>query len=61
MDGNIPKIEGEIYMKVGKHKWKKGLFTVRASGLYISKSGKSLVSVPRAFLASFVMLDGSPS
>ena len=31
-------------MKVGKGRWKKGLFTVRASGLYISKTGKSLVS-----------------
>lgn len=42
VEGNVPKVEGEIFMKVGKHKWKKGLFTVRASGLYISKSGKSL-------------------
>ena len=43
-EGNIPKVEGELYFKDGKRAgWKKHLFGIRTSGFYMSKSGKSMV------------------
>ena len=45
-DGDIPKVEGELYFKDGKRAgWKKHLFGIRTSGFYMSKSGKSMVCV----------------
>ena len=42
----LPPLEGDLHIREGKKSgWKKHLFVLRASGLYYSKSGKSLVCV----------------
>ena len=51
----VPEIDGVLYMKDGYRKpWKKFYFMLRASGLYQSTKGKSMVRGPTHLMHTYM-------